>query len=166
MTGELPTKHDFLEDHGCLDAQEAWKNFGGLTIEQAYAKFYASPTHSFEDFMFMGEQAFAYYFAVLDRYVRQVLQEVDEERFDDLSGIRDSIWAHFAQPFDEEVFQERIRQRDLADDGLLTREVVALSEHVIKELPSLCVGSWPHTNVTEDGLLLTWRGLLKIAQTE
>jgi len=68
----LPTQRDF--DNGVLDdldAQCAWRNFGGLTLEQAHAKFQEAPGCYQEDFMFMGGKAFAYYFPVVESYFRE-----------------------------------------------------------------------------------------------
>ena len=63
---------DFDPVGGDLDAQYAWKNFGELTLKQAYDLFLTNPIHYQEDFMFMGGTAFDYYFPVIDRYIRQV----------------------------------------------------------------------------------------------
>lgn len=67
----MPDERDFDPYGGCLDAQHAWVQFGGLSIEQAYSKFKERPCFHQEDFMFMGGKAFAYYFPVLDRYLRE-----------------------------------------------------------------------------------------------
>lgn len=70
----LPTLEDFTvtdrpeED---LDGLAAWENFGGLTIEEAYTQFCESPDRYQEDFMWMGDRAFAYYFAVVEDYIRK-----------------------------------------------------------------------------------------------
>lgn len=66
----LPTLQDFDPWEGNLDARDAWQNFGGLDLEAAWAKFCDCPEHYQEDFMFMGDKAFAYYFSVIDRYLR------------------------------------------------------------------------------------------------
>ncbi|HEY5792456.1 MAG TPA: hypothetical protein VIS74_04105 [Chthoniobacterales bacterium] len=68
----LPTERDFDPHQGDLDAQWAWKNFGGLSLNQAYGKFLSRPEIYQEDFMFMGIRAFDYYFPVIDRYLREV----------------------------------------------------------------------------------------------
>jgi hypothetical protein len=68
----LPVECDFDPWGGDLDAQCAWKNFGGLTIHQAKARFRENPLYYQEDFMFMGGKAFAYYFPVIDDYLRTV----------------------------------------------------------------------------------------------
>ncbi len=66
----LPSQQDF-DPHGTLDAQSAWEDFGGLTLEQANAKFRENPIVYQEDFMFMGPNAFAFYFPVIDSYLRE-----------------------------------------------------------------------------------------------
>jgi len=65
----LPKEHDFDPWNGCLDAQCAWKNFGGLSLEEAHARFRENPIYYQEDFMFMGGVAFAYYFPVIESYL-------------------------------------------------------------------------------------------------
>lgn len=69
--GPLPGQADF-DPWGNLDAQWAWRNFGGLTLDQAHAKFRENPLYYQEDFMFMGPRAFAYYFPVVDNHLRSV----------------------------------------------------------------------------------------------
>ena len=66
----LPTERDFDPFEGCLDAQSAWKHFGGKTLDEAYQLFCSNPLHYQEDFMFMGHAALAFYFPVLARYLR------------------------------------------------------------------------------------------------
>ncbi|MCY2989927.1 MAG: hypothetical protein NTY19_18955 [Planctomycetota bacterium] len=68
----LPTESDFDPHGGDLDAQCAWRNFGGLTVEKAKARFNEAPEVYQEDFMFMGTNAFVFYFPVLDDYLRNV----------------------------------------------------------------------------------------------
>jgi hypothetical protein len=63
----LPSVEDFDPWGGDLDARHAWKSFGGLSLAQAHELF-----HYQEDFMFMGPKTFAYYFPVIDRYLREV----------------------------------------------------------------------------------------------
>lgn len=164
MDDQLPNEKDFLEDHGCLDAQEAWKNFGGLSIDEAYEKLWSKPEIYLEDFTSMGELAFAHYFEVIDRYVRRGIRKRDEETYERLSEIRDTIWFHFAQSFDEGVHKQRIRARDQADNGRLRRKVLDLCGYVIGELPGLCVGSAPYSTATEEDLLIVWCGLERVAK--
>lgn len=70
--GPVPTKAQFDPHDGDSDAQWAWKNFGGLSLAQAYDLFLTNPLCRQEDFMFMGTEAFDFYFPVIDRYLREV----------------------------------------------------------------------------------------------
>ena len=82
MTADLPTERDF-DPHGCgLDEQCAWRNFGGLTLDDAYSKFESVPEIYSEDFMFMGSKAFVFYYPVIDRFLRNSIAVRDEERGD------------------------------------------------------------------------------------
>ena len=74
---ELPTEHDFDPFGGDLDAQAAWRHFGRLTLREAQAKFRENPIHYQEDFMFMGGQAFAFYFPVIADHLRTVSNSED-----------------------------------------------------------------------------------------
>jgi hypothetical protein len=69
---ELPTERDLDPWNGYPDAQCAWQHFGGLTLGQAEARFRESPDYYQEDFMFMGGKAFAYYFPVIENYLRTI----------------------------------------------------------------------------------------------
>lgn len=69
---QLPSESDFDPYNGDLDARSAWSHFGGLSLEDAYVKFWEAPETYQEDFMFMGSNAFAYYFPVIDEYLRSV----------------------------------------------------------------------------------------------
>lgn len=71
---KLPTVEDFVctaKPEDDLDGFCAWKNFGGLTVEEAYEKFCQCSETYQEDFMFMGDAAFVFYFPVIDRYIRE-----------------------------------------------------------------------------------------------
>ncbi|MDM4015554.1 hypothetical protein [Roseiconus lacunae] len=78
----LPTEQDFDPYGGDLDAQCAWINFGGLTLEEAKMKFHQHPEVYQEDFMFMGGKAFAYYYPVIDSYLRDTPLLPPEDRDD------------------------------------------------------------------------------------
>ena len=67
----LPNQKDFYQSELNLDGHRAWKNFGGLTVDQAYEKFCENPGYYQEDFMFMGGPAFTFYFPIIDRYIRE-----------------------------------------------------------------------------------------------
>ena len=81
----LPTGVDFDPWDGCLDAQCALKNFGGMSLDQAYELFMSCPEIHQEDFMFMGWVAFAYYLPVIDRYLREFT--IEDEWGDNEAGI-------------------------------------------------------------------------------
>jgi len=81
MKSQLPTKSDFDPSDGDLDAQWAWDQFGGLDIDEAYKKFCGRPEIHQEDFMFMGPEAFIYYFPVIERYLKEVV--IDDDYDDD-----------------------------------------------------------------------------------
>jgi hypothetical protein len=75
----LPTKNDFDPWEGDLDAETAWRNFGGLTLAEAHSKFRERPEIYQEDFMFMGGKAFAFYFSVIEDYLRQTPEAESED---------------------------------------------------------------------------------------
>lgn len=87
MPAELPNETDFDPYHGDLDAQCAWKNFGGLTLDEAFARFEECPETYQEDFMFMGGKAFAFYFPVIDRFLRRTIELPAGQRGDRQSWI-------------------------------------------------------------------------------
>lgn len=77
----LPVVTDFCNpgpgDAVCSsDAEYAWRNFGNLTLAKAYQLFLEAPWTYQEDFMWMFTPAFAYYFPVIDKYLREVQDEV------------------------------------------------------------------------------------------
>jgi hypothetical protein len=75
----LPTRSDFNPwGPGALDAECAWRNFGGSTLAEAHSKFRERPDVFQEDFMFMGGKAFAFYFSVVEDYLREVPDEENE----------------------------------------------------------------------------------------
>jgi hypothetical protein len=69
---QLPIESDFYTHNGDLDGKHAWECFGGLTLEQAREQFLGNPEFHQEDFMFMGGKAFAYYFPVIEGYLKSV----------------------------------------------------------------------------------------------
>ena len=80
MADRLPTKNDFVPHPPDLDAMCAWEHFGGLTLDAAKTLFAENPLYYQEDFMFMGTNAFLFYFPVLDHYLRSA---PDDENDDD-----------------------------------------------------------------------------------
>ena len=77
MAARLPTERDFNPYGWDLDAQHAWKNFGGLTLREANIRFREVPENYQEDFMFMGGKAFAFYFPVVDSFLRETSASYD-----------------------------------------------------------------------------------------
>ena len=68
---KLPDQRDFYQGKFDLDGRSAWRKFGGLTVDQAYEKFCENPLSCEENFMFMGNSAFIFYFPVIDKYIRE-----------------------------------------------------------------------------------------------
>lgn len=77
MTDSLPSEPDFDPCGNGLDEQSAWRNFGGLTLDEANKRFRECPEAYQEDFMWMGGRAFAFYFPVIDSFLRETTA-VDE----------------------------------------------------------------------------------------
>ena len=74
---KIPDAKDFAnwgegDLSGDLDALYAFKHFGGMTLDEAKVRFAENPSYYQEDFMFMGTNAFIFYFPVLDDYLRNV----------------------------------------------------------------------------------------------
>ncbi len=112
----LPSKQDFDPYGGCLDAQWAWRNFGELTLDQAYDKFIDHPDYYQEDFMFMGPKAFVFYFPVIERFLFEAkAADVDDDCCSWILAC--CIKVHFAEP-------ERQQMNPILD------RVSKLAEHV------------------------------------
>ena len=94
MAKRLPIKVDFVTHSEDLDQNCAWGHFGGLTLDEAKARFAENALYYQEDFMFMGTNAFLFYFPVLDDYLRSA---PDEENDDDWESwiIAQCIQAQF-----------------------------------------------------------------------
>ena len=75
----LPGLSDFDPIDGDLDAINAWKHFGGLSLDQAHRLFLENPECYQEDFMFMGPAALDYYLPVIDRYLRDYRRADDDD---------------------------------------------------------------------------------------
>ena len=78
----LPAQLDFCRELGG-DAGYAWRNIGGLSLEDAYQKFLEDPESHQEDFMWMFPRAFEYYYPVVDRYLRSANVSDVYYHFDD-----------------------------------------------------------------------------------
>jgi hypothetical protein len=75
----LPGLSDFVPFDGDLDAINAWKHFGGLSLDQALRLFLENPLHYLEDFMFMGPTALDYYLPIIERYLRDYRRADDDD---------------------------------------------------------------------------------------
>jgi hypothetical protein len=110
----LPTEHDFDLYGGNLDAQSAWRNFGGLSIADALTLFRENPIHYQEAFMFMGGCAFVFYFAVLDAFLREF--RLTEHQDDSQAAIIGSgVAAQFRWPTASYLVPIQPAIRSLAD---------------------------------------------------
>ena len=110
----LPTHKDF-DPWGDLDAQSAWGNFGGLTLEEAHEKFCNVPESYYEDFTHMGANAFSYYFPVIDKYLRNI-KYVDEWDNCEASIIGSGIVAQLEWENNNKIKREVINKiEDLYD---------------------------------------------------
>ena len=79
----LPLASDFYRAPN-TNAELAWKNFGGLSLADAYTKFLECPEIYQEDFMWMFPNAFEYYFPIIDKYLREVdINDDDDWTMDD-----------------------------------------------------------------------------------
>ena len=70
---KLPTVEDFTvteKPEDDLDGFSAWKTFGGLSVDEAYEAFCECSEARQEDFMWMADRAFAFYFPVIERFIR------------------------------------------------------------------------------------------------
>ncbi len=88
----IPEKSAYGARKGCLDEICAWENFGGLTLEQAYARFCERPDIYQEDFMFMGWTVFRYYYPVIETYLHEA--QVKDEFEDTEAWILAKIIGH------------------------------------------------------------------------
>ncbi|MDB5335260.1 MAG: hypothetical protein JWN70_879 [Planctomycetaceae bacterium] len=70
---QLPIESDFYTRIGDLDGQHVWKCFGGLTLEQTREKFLEHSEFYQEDFKFIRGKAIAYYFPVIEEYLKSAI---------------------------------------------------------------------------------------------
>jgi hypothetical protein len=144
MLTSLPTENDFDPYCGDLDAQSAWRSFGGLTLQQAYEKFCEVPEVHQEDFMFMGWKAFSFYLPVLEKYLAEVVP-VDD--MDDCEG-----WILGC------AIEAQIHENDQIDDGMRSR-LISLAENVIGRFEKLDL-----TVRTRKRVLKQWRLTRKLLE--
>ena len=72
----LPSKEDFCGG-GAPDATVAWEDFGGLTLDEAYNKLVDDAVSYAGGFYWMFPPAFAYYFPIVDKYLREYEPSTD-----------------------------------------------------------------------------------------
>ena len=130
----LPTREDF---GGGPDAESAWEDFGGKTVDEVYDLF--CPDFHLEHFMWMGEIAFKFYFPVIARWVHG-LRPVEEDDFRpsvDLLG--HCIQMHFDCHEDMTGMHDRI---------------ISLCDHVCARLDH-----YTHDENERDEIRATWTDL-------
>ncbi|WP_146443930.1 hypothetical protein [Botrimarina colliarenosi] len=164
MSEPLPTEADFLLNDGGPVPQEAWKNFGGLSLEQAYEKFCDRAYLYSQDFEFMGERAFAYYYEVLDRYVRETIETLDEERLMVLSTVHRIIDVHL-------IHRSGYLCGEYSGEGAvdamgLPGRVVSLCDCVMPAIAERSLSSRiPDSDATDEDLTISWQGLRNLAES-
>ncbi len=139
MSNELPNETDFDPNHGGLDAQCAWRNFGGLTLDEALVKFEEYPEIYQEDFMFMGGKAFAFYFPVIDRFLRRTIELPEDQRGDRQSWIL------------PQCIKNQFKGREVCHVQHLRQPVLGLCDFMLKNI-DLFAYDW--SDVTE--LQIQW----------
>ena len=142
MTPKLPAERDF-DPHGCgLDEQCAWRNFGGLSLEEACEKFASAPEVYQEDFMFMGTRAFVFYYPVIEQFLRHAPTVSDDERGDCQS------W----------ILPQRIRMQFCETDrrliGQLKPSVVSLCEFMLENMECFADDWCPPNEIEQQWLSL------------
>jgi len=119
LSTKLPTKDDFDPYGGDLDAESAWREFGGMTLDQAYQHFLSNPLCHQEDFMFMGPVAFCYYFPVIERHLHAFRIECEEEH-------EAWILAH--------ALMTQLENLGVASNLELVKRIGRLADYVIKHI--------------------------------
>ena len=142
----VPSRSDFDENISSadLDAEYAWKNFGSLTLPQAYVRFCERPDVYQEDFMFMGARAFAFYFPVVERFLFEFRAR---DEFDDgqawilACGIKEQLESKFADAVTH-----------------LAPRVKKLADHVLADLGKFSILEEEQLRIAE-----AWRELQTVA---
>ena len=143
----LPTEKDFDPWDGDLDAQYAWKNFGGMTLDQAYVEFCDRPEIYTEDFAFMGPKAFSYYFPVIDRYLREISSQEEDDHYDvGYIGI---------------AIQERLEDKQVWRSTKVLSEIRSLTEFVLGNVTRYSVSEKVHRKITR-----IWMELKQLSTTD
>ncbi len=146
MSTRLPSKEDFVP-YGTLDELRAWENFGGLSLDEAHDKLCENPLYYQEDFMWMGIQAFAFYFPAVDRFVRDWLAVANDETLGQLEIIVECI------------------SMQVSEEGhllpiTLTGDIRSLAETVIHKF-GRCDGFDPSQLSPRQAFVIEWQHLLE-----
>jgi hypothetical protein len=145
----LPSQKDFDPWGGHLDAQSAWQNFGGLDLDAAYRRFIENPSYYQEDFMFMGPRAFAFYFPVVDRYLREV-------RNDDPLDLGDcQAWIL------GEGIRSQIEESGSSMDAELFARIASLVGYVLEHL-----GRYAHQLKDQKRVRTSWTSVEKVLKRQ
>ncbi|MGA1238336.1 MAG: hypothetical protein ACO34E_15915 [Limisphaerales bacterium] len=75
----IPQKSEFVTVDEDLDQQCAWEQFGGRSLDAAYALIKGDPLNRMEDLMHMGPKAFCFYVQAAIRYLREAESRNDQE---------------------------------------------------------------------------------------
>ncbi len=81
-----PTKRGF-GDWADLDVRSAWRDFGGLSVEEAAEVFIQNPFGRVEHFRWIAPEAFVFYFPIVLRYVTSGAAKGDSDTISSLAGI-------------------------------------------------------------------------------
>jgi len=143
LSERCPTESDFGSG---LDERSAWREFGGLSLDQAYQHFLENPLSYQEDFMFMGTIAFLYYFPVIERYLYSVRAE---DEFDDCQAwILSMGIAH------------RLEYESFPNDERLMERIALLTDHVLSH-----VSQYATTSDEQERIESSWASLKQIPST-
>lgn len=138
----LPAKEDFGRG---LDEAYAWKQFGGMPLDEAYRHFLKSPECRQEDFMFMGPTAFLFYFPVIERYLYTVQAE---HELDDCQAwiLAKGITA-------------QVENRDVTPSKGLIVRVAKLVDHVLRN-----PNQYAPTMDEQERVLSAWKELREVIE--
>jgi len=110
----LPTLEDFAPQN-TLDGKYAWKMFGRCSVSDAQIVFDRNPHQRIEDFGFMGDRAFAFYFPVVEAYVMRPSESSDHDTEHNRSDyIASNIAYHFRGELTPDIIRIAPRANSLA----------------------------------------------------
>ena len=76
------------------DVRRAWNAFGGKSIEAAFQVFLSNPFGHVHNFLYVGPEAFAFYFPAVARYVTSDDSKGDSDTISSLAGVLESQLKH------------------------------------------------------------------------